>query len=144
EPAGFGDGQRDHARGGWGWLARPDGRRRLGIGAVAQQGGGDGADSQGGHDQHGVAGDRGVEADLGLVQTEAVLTEFKAFFYRPSEPGGADQPGHRGWLAFGHVAVMKSQLAGLEVAADQQQVAGRAVATRAHAYQRSPLEPVPA
>ena len=36
-------------------------------------GGGDGADGQGGHGQHGVPSDGGVEADLGLVQAEAVL-----------------------------------------------------------------------
>ncbi len=39
----------------------------LGVGAAAEQGGGDGADGQAGHDQHGVPGDRGVEADLGLA-----------------------------------------------------------------------------
>ena len=39
---------------------------------------------------------------------------------------------------------MKGQLAGLEVAADQQQVAGLPVASCAHAYQRAPLEPIPA
>ncbi len=67
------DGQRDHARVGWGWLVWPRRWWCLGIGAVAQQGGGDGADRQGGHDQHGVAGDRGVEANLRLIQAEAVL-----------------------------------------------------------------------
>jgi hypothetical protein len=47
--------------------------RRLGVGAVTQQRGGDGADGQGGHDQDGVAGDGGVEAGLALVEAEAVL-----------------------------------------------------------------------
>ena len=53
---------------------------RPGVGAVAQQGSGDGADGQGGHDQHGVAGDRMVEADLRLVEAEAVLAELEIFF----------------------------------------------------------------
>ena len=67
----------------------------LGAGAAAQQGGGDGADGQGGHDQHGVPGDRGVEADLGLVEPEAVLAELEIFFSRPAQPGGADRPRRR-------------------------------------------------
>ena len=78
------------AGGGW---SGPDRGRRLGVGAVLQQRGGDGADGQGGHDQHGVAEDRGVEPGLALVEAEAVLAEFEIFFYRPSQPGGADQPG---------------------------------------------------
>ena len=47
--------------------------RCLGVGAVTQQRGGDGADGQGGHHQHGVAGDRGVQPGLALVEAEAVL-----------------------------------------------------------------------
>jgi hypothetical protein len=43
------------------------------AGAVFEQGGSDGADREGGHDQHGVPADRGVEPDLRLVQPEAVL-----------------------------------------------------------------------
>jgi len=56
---GFWDGERDHAGVGGRGLVGPDWRWRLGAGAAAQQGGGDGADGQGGHDQHGVPGDRG-------------------------------------------------------------------------------------
>ena len=89
----LGDGQRDHAGFGRWWLVRAGGGRCLGVGAVFQQRGGDGADGQGGHDQHGVTEDRGVEAGLALVEPEAVLAEFEIFFYRPSEPCGADQPG---------------------------------------------------
>ena len=118
----LGDGQRDHARVGGGRLAGPDRRRCLGIGAVLEQGGGDGADGQGGHDQHGVPGDRGVEPDLGLIEAEAVLAGPESFFHRPAQPGRADQPGQGQRLAFGHEAVVKGQLAGLEVAADQQVV----------------------
>ncbi len=44
-----------------------------------EQRGGDGTDRQGGHDQDGVAGDRGVEADLELVQAEAVFAELESF-----------------------------------------------------------------
>ena len=77
------DGQRDHA-GFWRWrLIGPDRGRCLGIGAVFQQGGGDGADGQGGHDQYGVAEDRSVEPGLALVQPEAVLAEFEIFFSQP-------------------------------------------------------------
>ena len=47
-----------------------------------------------------------------------------ADFSGPSQPGGADQPGWRCRLAVGHVAVVKGQLTGLEVAADQQVVPG--------------------
>ena len=42
-------------------VVRPGGRRSLGAGAVPQLGGGDGADREGGHDQHEVPQDRGVE-----------------------------------------------------------------------------------
>ncbi len=46
-----------------------------------------------------------------------------ADFDRPPEPGGADQPGLGEDLALGHVAVVKGQVAGPEVAADEQVVA---------------------
>ena len=38
-----------------------------------------------------MAGDRGVEADLGLVQPETVLAELEIFLCRPAQPGGADR-----------------------------------------------------
>ena len=75
------DGQRDHAGLGGRRLICPDGGRCLGVGAVLQQRGGDGADGEGGHDEHGVAGDRGVEPGLALVKAEAVLAELEIFFY---------------------------------------------------------------
>jgi hypothetical protein len=77
------DGQRDHPGFGGGRLIGPDWRRGLGIGAVAEQRSGHGADRQGGHDQHDVAGDRGVEPGLALVEAEAVLAELEIFFSRP-------------------------------------------------------------
>lgn len=46
-----------------------------GISAAAKQCCGDGTDGEGGHHQDDVAGDRGVEAGLTLVQSEAVLAE---------------------------------------------------------------------
>ena len=79
----LGDGQRDHAGLGGRRLICADWGRCLGVGAVAHEGGGDGADGEGGHDEHGVAGDRGVEPGLALVEAEAVLAEFKIFFSRP-------------------------------------------------------------
>ena len=79
----LGDGQRDHARVGGRRLIWPGRGWRLGVGALPQRGGGDGADGQGRHDQHGVPGDRGVEPDLGLVEAEAVLAEAEFFFSQP-------------------------------------------------------------
>jgi hypothetical protein len=79
----LGDGQRDHARVSRGRLARLDRGWRLGIGAAPEQGGGDGADGQGGHDQHGVPGDRGVKPDLGLIQPEGVLAGPESLFSQP-------------------------------------------------------------
>jgi hypothetical protein len=75
------------------WLVRPGRCPCLGAGAAAEQRGGDGADGKGGHDQHGVPGDRGVEADLGLVQPEAALAELEILLGWPAQPGGTDQPG---------------------------------------------------
>jgi hypothetical protein len=77
------DGQRDHPGIDRGRLAGPDWRRRLGIGAVPQQGSGDGAGRQRCHDQDSMASDRDVEPDLGLVQAKAVLAKFEIFFNRP-------------------------------------------------------------
>jgi hypothetical protein len=102
------------------------GQWRLGAGPVLQLGGGNGADGQGGHDQDGVPQDRVVEADLGLVRAEAVLAELEILLHRPAQPCGADQPGHARRLARGNVAVMEGQLAGAQVPADEQAVAGRA------------------
>ena len=68
---------------GWRRLIWPYGFGCLGIGAVAEQRGGDRADGQGGHDQHDVADDRGVEPGLALVEAEAVLSELEIFFNRP-------------------------------------------------------------
>ena len=70
---GFRDSERDHPElGRWGLVGEYRGGC-LGVGAAAEQGGGDGADGQGSHDQYGVPGDRGIQADLGLVEPEAVL-----------------------------------------------------------------------
>jgi hypothetical protein len=117
---GFGDGERDHPGVSGRGLVREYRCGGLGAGTAAQQGGGDGADGQGGHDQHGVPGDRGVQADLGLAEPEAVLAELEIFFAWPAQPGRADRPRRRCGLAFGQVAVVVGQLAGGQVAADQQ------------------------
>jgi len=68
---------------------------------------------------YGVAGDRGVEADLGLVQPETALPNSLIFFHGPTQPGGADQPGQDEYLPLGHVAVVEGQLTCFEVGADQ-------------------------
>ena len=83
EPPDLRDGERDHAGTGGRGLVRPHGRWRLRAGPVTQEGGGDGADREGGHDQDSVPGDRMVEPDLGLVQPELVLPELESFFNRP-------------------------------------------------------------
>jgi hypothetical protein len=67
-----------------------------------------------------VAGDRGVEADMGLVEPEAVLAEFEDW---PAQPGRPDQPGRGDRLAVQHVAEVVCQPVGCEMAADQQVVA---------------------
>src|SRR6266487_6554849 len=72
----------------------------------------------------GMAGDRAVEAHLGLIQPEAVLAELEALLGRPPQPGGADQPGLAHRLATGNVAIVIGQLTAGQVAADQQVVAG--------------------
>jgi hypothetical protein len=83
-----------------------------------------------------VPGDCGVEADLGLVEPEAVLTELEIFFDRPAQPGRADRPGRGRRMAFGQVAVVKGELAGGQVAADQQ--AGRPMTTDVTGSQTPP------
>jgi len=80
----------------------------------------------------------------GLVGPEAVLPGFGSFFDWPAEAGGADQPGLGAQLALGHVAVAEGQLTGADVPPDEQVVRGEAVPSHAQAYQRSPLEPLPA
>jgi len=45
--------------------------------------GGDDADGERGHDQHGVPGDRGMRPDLGLVEAEVVLAELEILLSRP-------------------------------------------------------------
>ena len=50
------------------------------------------------------------------------VPELKALLHRPSQPGGPDQPGLGRQLALGDETVMEGQLAGLQVAADQQAV----------------------
>src|SRR5437764_627554 len=82
----LGDGQRNRpGLGGW-CLVRPVRRRRLGVSAVLEAGGGDCADGEGGHDQHGVTRDRGVEPGLALVQAEAVLAELEVLLDRQRNP----------------------------------------------------------
>src|SRR5271163_807551 len=78
QPLHFVDGERDQAG-----LA---GRRLVWSGGRRCLGGGDGADSEGAHDEHEVAADRGVEPGLALVQAEVVLSEFESFFHWPSQP----------------------------------------------------------
>ena len=73
------DAERDEAGIGGRDVAWPDGGRGRGVGPVPELGGGDGADREGGHDQHDVAQDRGVEPGLALVQAEAALGELENF-----------------------------------------------------------------
>jgi hypothetical protein len=50
-------------------------------------GGGDRADGEGGHGQHGVAQQGGVAADLGVVESEVVLAELEVLLDRPAQAG---------------------------------------------------------
>jgi hypothetical protein len=83
QPLDFVGGERDQAGVAGRRLVWSGGRRCLGVGAVPELGGGDCADGEGGHDEHEVAADRGVEPGLALVQAEVVLSEFESFFNRP-------------------------------------------------------------
>ena len=69
---------------------------------VAWLGGGDRADREGGHDQHEVPQNRGVEAGLALVQAEAVLPQLEALLHGPAQARRPDQPAlgrlAGGWL----------------------------------------------
>jgi hypothetical protein len=76
------------------------------AGTVAEQGGRDGADHEGGPVQYGVPRDRGLQPDLRLVQAKAVLPGLEAFLHRLAQAGGADQPGLGSQLPLWHVAVM--------------------------------------
>jgi hypothetical protein len=67
-----------------------------------------------------VPGDRGIQADLGPVEPEAVLAELEIFFCRPAQPGGPDKPGQGYWLIFRQVAAAEGQFANDQVPADQQ------------------------
>jgi hypothetical protein len=73
------DGERDEAGVGGRDLVRPGGRRCLAIGGVPELCSRDGADGEGGHDEHEMAADRGVEPGLALVQAEVVLPELESF-----------------------------------------------------------------
>jgi hypothetical protein len=77
------DGERDQAGVRRRLVVRAGGRRCLGTGAFPELGGGDGADRESGHDQHGVPQDRGVEPGLALVEAEAALSELEALLSRP-------------------------------------------------------------
>src|SRR5207302_10828640 len=93
QPFHFVDAERDEAGVAGRRLVGPGGRRCLSAGAVPEPGGGDGADGQGGHDEHEMAADRGVEPGLALVQAEIVLPELESFLYWPPQPRCPDQPG---------------------------------------------------
>jgi hypothetical protein len=131
QPGGLGDGQRSHSRIGGQGLVWPD-RGGCPCAGAAEQGGCDGAYGQGGHDQHSVPGDRGMQPDLGLIEPEAAFPGSEILFNRPAAPGRADQPGQRRRLAGGDETVVKGQLAGGQVAADEQ------VATRGGGAQPGP------
>ena len=115
------DGERDEAGVGWGLWRR--GLRGAGPGCRwgPEPGGGDGADGEGGHDQDEVAADRGVEAGLALVQAEVVLSRTRLSSTGQRSPAALISLALDG-PALGHVAVVEGQLAGLQVAADQQAV----------------------
>ena len=77
------DGERDETGVSRRGLARSGRGRGLGVGAVPELRGDDGADRQGGHHKHEVAEDRGVKARLALVQAEVALSELEPLFSQP-------------------------------------------------------------
>ena len=93
-----------------------------------------------------MAGDRVVEADLGLVQAELVLAELETSSSTGHlSPAALISRALVTELALGHVAVVKGQLTGLagdggSAGSDR----ATAVPIQAHAYQRSPFDPFPA
>lgn len=94
---------------------------------AAGSGLGDGhrAHCQGGHDEHNVPRDRGIQANLGLVETELVLAELVILLDGPAFSGHRDQHAQRGRETVGDVAVEVGQLVGFgQAAADQQEVPG--------------------
>ena len=111
--------------GGGGWSGRvgsgAGGRWRVAGGCC---GGGDRADGEGGHGQHGVAQQGGVAADLGVVESEVVLAELEVLLDWPAQACHPDQCHQRdrppGW----DVAVVVGQFPGGEVFADEQGVSG--------------------
>jgi hypothetical protein len=109
---------------GGGWLGVFGGGAWVSVRSF-EEGSGEGADGQSGHDQHGMTGDRGVEPGLALIEAELVLAELEILLYRPPQPGSTDQSGHGYRLSFGHVAVVKGQLTGAQVTAHQQVVPRR-------------------
>src|SRR5215470_17243899 len=92
EPLDLADGEGDQPGVGGRPVVWPGWRRCRGAGAASELGGGDRADRQGGHDQHGMAQDRGVEPRLALVQPEAVLAELEALLRWPAQSRCPDQP----------------------------------------------------
>ncbi len=103
---------------GW-WLGRGVGCRHRFV-AGSGLGSSYRADGQGGHDQHDVSHDRGVQAGLGLVETELVLAELVVFLDGPALSGHGGQHAQRGWDTVGDVAVEVGQVIGLgQAAADE-------------------------
>ena len=108
QPGSFGDGQRDHPRIGGRRLVWPARGGCPGVGAAAQQGGGDDADGQGGHDQHGVPGDRGEQPDLGPIEPEAALRGSHTLWGFDRLPAEVELTNPRHLLAGRRVPVMSA------------------------------------
>lgn len=119
----LGDGKCDQAGVGR-WFLIGQGRQdwlwRLGF----PLGGGDGADREGGHRQHDVTQERGVEPDLGVVEPEVVLAELEILFHRPAQTRDPHQ-GHQRDRATGRdITVVICHLAADQVFTDEQVVVG--------------------
>jgi hypothetical protein len=85
--------------------------------------GGDRADGEGRHGEHDVAGQRGVEANLGVVEPEAVLAELEILLHRPTQTCHLDQGSQADGPAGWDVTVVVGQFSAGQVFADQQVVA---------------------
>jgi hypothetical protein len=121
QASGFGDGERDHAGvgGGWSGYAGAGGWvsvwRRSRAAVTAQM-------ARAAMTSTVCRAVAAYSRDLRLAGPEAVLAEPGIFFGWPAQPCGADRPGRGCRLAFGQVTVAEGEIAGGQVAADQQVV----------------------
>ena len=113
----LGDAQRDQAGVVRRWFVRACRWRGGAVGGLTHLGGGDRAGCEGDDGQDDVAQQRGVEADLAVVEAELVLADLEILLHRPSAPGDRHECGQGRRPVAGHVAVEERHLSGVFEAA---------------------------